>query len=259
LSASKQRTPVLKGSFFFRKEEDSVLKYALRENLLTPAPGNYMAQVADVRSYTLDEIINLMMEKGSSVTRADAAAVLQVYGEVCALLVANGAALNTPLMNASMSISGVFDGANDSFDRRRHAVNLNMTAGTLLRDALASVKCEKTQIASTDPYITEVKDVVSDTVNSALTKGGIVQITGSRLKFDAKDETQGIFFVPETGAPVRATVVAENKPARLTALIPQTLDAGIRYIEIRTKLLDNNKSLKTMKTGRFAKPLTVTT
>ena len=234
------------------------MKYALRENLLTPAPGNYMAQVADVRSYTLDEIINLMMEKGSSVTRADAAAVLQVYGEVCALLVANGAALNTPLMNASMSISGVFDGANDSFDRRRHAVNLNMTAGTLLRDALASVKCEKTQIASTDPYITEVKDVVSDTVNSALTKGGIVQITGSHLKFDAKDETQGIFFVPETGAPVRATVVAENKPARLTALIPQTLDAGIRYIEIRTKLLDNNKSLKTMKTGRFAKPLTVT-
>ena len=234
------------------------MKYALRENLLTPAPGNYMAQVADVRSYTLDEIINLMMEKGSSVTRADAAAVLQVYGEVCALLVANGAALNTPLINASMSISGVFDGANDSFDRRRHAVNLNMTAGTLLRDALASVKCEKTQIASTDPYITEVKDVVSDTVNSALTKGGIVQITGSRLKFDAKDETQGIFFVPETGAPVRATVVAENKPARLTALIPQTLDAGIRYIEIRTKLLDNNKSLKTMKTGRFAKPLTVT-
>ena len=234
------------------------MKYALRENLLTPAPDNYMAQVADVRSYTLDEIINLMMEKGSSVTRADAAAVLQVYGEVCALLVANGAALNTPLMNASMSISGVFDGANDSFDRRRHAVNLNMTAGTLLRDALASVKCEKTQIASIDPYITEVKDVVSDTVNSALTKGGIVQITGSRLKFDAKDETQGIFFVPETGAPVRATVVAENKPARLTALIPQTLDAGIRYIEIRTKLLDNNKSLKTMKTGRFAKPLTVT-
>ena len=235
-----------------------MLKYALRENLLTPAPGNYMAQVADVRSYTLDEIINLMMEKGSSVTRADAAAVLQVYGEVCALIVANGSALNTPLFNTSMSISGVFDGANDSFDRRRHAVNLNMTAGTLLRDALASVKCEKTQIASTDPYITEVKDVVSDTVNAALTKGGIVQITGSRLKFDAKDETQGIFFVPETGAPVRATVVAENKPARLTALIPQTLDAGIRYIEIRTKLLDNNKSLKTMKTGRFAKPLTVT-
>ena len=214
-----------------------MLKYALRENLLTPAPDKYMAQTADVRSYTLDEIISLMMEKGSSVTRADAAAVLQVYGEVCALVIANGSALNTPLFNTSMSISGVFDGANDAFDKKRHAVNLNLTAGTLLRDAVQEVKCEKTQIAST---------------------GGIVQITGSRLKFDAKDETQGIFFVPETGTAVRAAVIAENKPARLTALIPQTLDAGIRYIEIRTKMLDNNKSLKTMKVGRFAKPLTVT-
>ena len=184
--------------------------------------------------------------------------MLQVYGEVCALVIANGSALNTPLFNTSMSISGVFDGANDAFDKKRHAVNLNMTAGTLLRDAVQEVKCEKTQIASTDPYITEVKDVVSDTVNTVLTKGGIVQITGSRLKFDAKDESQGIFFVPETGEAVRCSVIAENKPARLTALIPQTLDAGIRYIEIRTKMLDNNKALKTMKVGRFAKPLTVT-
>lgn len=235
-----------------------MLKYALRENLLTPAPDNYMAQTADVRSYTLDEIINLMMEKGSSVTRADAAAVLQVYGEVCALVIANGSALNTPLFNTSMSISGVFDGANDSFDKKRHAVNLNLTAGTLLRDAVQEVKCEKTQIASTDPYITEVKDVVSDTVNTVLTKGGIVQITGSRLKFDAKDETQGIFFVPETGEAVRCSVIAENKPARLTALIPNSLSAGTYYVEVRTKLAEGGKPLKAMKAGRFAKPLTVT-
>ena len=157
-----------------------------------------------------------------------------------------------------MSISGVFDGANDSFDKKRHTVNLNLSAGTRLRDALASVKCEKTESASTDPYITEVKDVVSDTINSALTKGGIVQITGSRLKFDAKDETQGIFFVPETGAAVRCSVIAENKPARLTAMIAQDLAAGTYYVEVRTKLAEGGKLLKAMKAGRFAKPLTVT-
>ena len=41
-----------------------MLKYSLRENLLTPAPDDYMAQVTDVRSYTLDEIIDLMMDRG---------------------------------------------------------------------------------------------------------------------------------------------------------------------------------------------------
>ena len=234
-----------------------MLKYSLRENLLTPAPDDYMAQAADVRSYTLDEIIDLMMEKGTTLTRADVAATLQVYGEVCSSLIKDGAALNTPLMNTSMSISGVFDGANDSFDKKRHTVNLNITAGTLLRDAVTKVKCEKTEGASTDPYITEVTDIVTGTVNTTLTKGGVVQLVGSRLKFDAKDAAQGIFFVPETGEAVRAAVIAENKPARLMAIIPADLAAGTYYIEVRTKILEGNKSGKTLKTGRFNKTLTV--
>ena len=234
-----------------------MLKYSLRENLLTPAPDDYMAQAADVRSYTLDEIIDLMMEKGTTLTRADVAATLQVYGEVVSAIIKDGSAVNTPLMNTSMSISGVFDGANDSFDKKRHTVNLNITAGTLLRDAAAKVKCEKTEGVSTDPYITEVTDIVTGTVNTTLTKGGVVQLVGARLKFDAKDAAQGIFFVPETGVPVRAAVIAENKPARLMAIIPADLAAGTYYIEVRTKILEGNKSGKTLKTGRFNKALTV--
>ena len=234
-----------------------MLKYSLRENLLTPAPDDYMAQVTDVRSYTLDEIIDLMMEKGSTLTRADVAATLQVYGEVVSAIIKDGSAVNTPLMNTSMSISGVFDGANDSFDKKRHTVNLNITAGTLLRDAVTKVKCEKTEGVSTDPYITEVKDVVSGKTNDILTKGGVVQLVGSRLKFDAKDAAQGIFFVPETGEAVRAAVIAENKPARLMAIIPADLAAGTYYIEVRSKHSGGGKPLKAVKAGRFAKPLTV--
>ena len=235
-----------------------MLKYCLRENLLTPAPDDYMAQMTDVRSYTLDEIIDAMMEKGTTITRADVAATLQVYGEVCSSIIADGSAINTPLMNTSMSISGVFNGANDVFDKKRHTVNLNLTAGTLLREAAAKVKCEKTETVSTDPYITEVTDVVSGKVNTVLTKGGVVQLTGSRLKFDQKDEAQGIFFVPETGTPVRAAVIAENKPARLMAIIPADLAQGTYYIEVRTKHSGGGKPLKAVKTGRFAKPLAVT-
>ena len=235
-----------------------MLKYSLRENLLTPAPDDYMAQAADVRSYTLDEIIDLMMEKGTTLTRADVAATLQVYGEVCSSLIKDGSAVNTPLMNTSMSISGVFDGANDSFDKKRHTVNLNITAGTLLRDAVTKVKCEKTEGVSTDPYITEVTDIVTGTVNTTLTKGGVVQLVGARLKFDAKDTAQGIFFVPETGNPVRAAVIAENKPARLMAIIPADLAAGTYYIEVRSKIIGSSQKSKTLKTGRFDKPLTCT-
>ena len=233
-----------------------MLKYSLRENLLTPAPDDYLAQAQDVRSYTLDEIIDLMMDKGTTITRADVAATLQVYSEVVSAIIKDGSAVNTPLMNTALSISGVFNGANDAFDKKRHTVNLNITAGTLLRDAATKIKCEKTEGASTDPYITEVADVVSGKVNEILTKGGVVQLVGSRLKFDAKDAVQGIFFVPETGEAVRATVIAENKPARLMAIIPAGLKAGTYYIEVRTKISSSPKPLKNVKTGRFFKALT---
>ena len=234
-----------------------MLKYSLRENLLTPAPDDYMAQTADVRSYTLDEIIDLMMDKGTTITRADVAATLQVYSEVVSSIVKDGSAVNTPLFNTALTIAGVFNGANDAFDKKRHTVNLNMSAGTLLRDAVSKIKCEKTEGLSTDPYITEVADIISGTVNEVLTKGGVVQLTGSRLKFDAKDAAQGIFFVPETGNPVRAAVIAENKPARLMAIIPADLPAGTYYVEVRTKLSGGGKPLKAVKTGGYAKPLTV--
>lgn len=235
-----------------------MLKYALRENLLTPDENDYMAQTADVRSFSLDEIIDLMMEKGSTLTKADIKAALQIYGEVVSALIKDGAAVNTPLMNTSLSISGVFNGATDSFDKKRHSVNLNLTAGPLLKDAAAKIKCEKTEAADTNPYITEVTDLVSGKVNEVLTAGGIVQLVGSRLKFDQKDEAQGIFFVAETGEAIRATVIAENKPARLMAIIPADLPAGNRYVEVRTKYTVGGKTLKKAKIGRFTKPLTRT-
>ena len=68
-----------------------------------------------------------------------------------------------------------------------------------------------------------------------LPKGGVVQLTGSRLKFNQKDAAQGIFFIPETGNLVRASVIAENKPARVMAIIPADLAAGTYYIEVRSK------------------------
>lgn len=232
-----------------------MLKYCLRENFLTPDENGYMAQTADVRSFSLDEIIDRMVKRGTTVTRTDLAAIMQLYTQECSYIVEEGCTLNTPLINTSYSISGVFNGAGDSFDAKRHAVNLNITAGTALKEALTKTKTTKIQAANTKPYIAEVTDIVTGKVNEVLTASGILQVIGARLKFDAKDTEQGLFFVPKTGAAVRAAVIAENKPARLMAIIPAGLPAGSYHIEVRTKFSGGGKLLKAVKTGRFIKPL----
>lgn len=235
-----------------------MLKYSLRENLLTADPDDCMAQVQDVRSYSQDEIIDLMMRRGTTLTRADVAAVLQVYTEVVGELTADGSAVNTPLFNTSFSVAGVFTSMSDSFDKTRHTVSVNINAGTALREAVKSVRTEKTESANTDPYITEAADVVSGAVNSVLTAGGILRLVGSRLKFDAADAGQGVFLVPESGGEaVRCGVVAENKPARVMVMIPADIAGGTYYAEVRTKVLGNSQAGKTLKTGRFSRPLEV--
>ncbi|MBD5446897.1 MAG: DUF4469 domain-containing protein [Treponema sp.] len=235
-----------------------MLKYSLRENLLTADPDDCMAQVQDVRSYSQDEIIDLMMRRGTTLTRADVAAVLQVYTEVVGELTADGSAVNTPLFNTSFSVGGVFASMADSFDKTRHSVSVNVNAGATLREAIKSVKTEKTAGASTDPYITEAADVVSGAVNATLTAGGILRLTGSRLKFDAADVAQGVFLVPESGGKaVRCSVVAENKPARVMVMIPVDIAGGTYYAEVRSRFMGNSQAGKTLKTGRFGKPLEV--
>ncbi|MDE5797928.1 MAG: DUF4469 domain-containing protein [Treponemataceae bacterium] len=234
-----------------------MLKYSLRENLLTADPDDCMAQVQDVRSYSQDEIIDLIMRRGTTLTRADVAAVLQVYAEVVGEITADGCAVNTPLFNTGFSVAGVFTSMTDSFDKARHTISLNINAGTSLRAAVKSVKTEKVAGSNTEPYITEAVDVVSGAVNATLTAGGILRLTGSRLKFDASDEAQGVFLVPETGDAVRCTVVAENKPARLMVMMPAAIAPGIYYAEVRTKLDSSRQPGKRLKTGRYGKPLTV--
>ena len=234
-----------------------MLKYALRENLLTPEPNDYMAQVTDSQSYNLEKIIDKMIERGSTLTKADITATMQIYTETICSLLEEGFQINTPLINTSMSISGVFDGATDCFDSSRHNVNINITPGTKLKETLAKVKTQKVEAASTDPFVTEVKDIVSGKVNESLTKGGILQAVGARLKFDNSDEAQGVFLVPETGSAVRCGVVAENKPARIMAMIPADITAGTYYLEIRSKMDSSGKATKNLKVGRFNKALTI--
>ena len=60
-----------------------MLKYCLRENLLTAKTDDYMAQVTDSQVFTLDDIIDRMVKRGTTVTRTDLAALMQLYTQEC--------------------------------------------------------------------------------------------------------------------------------------------------------------------------------
>ena len=235
-----------------------MLQYGLIENVLTPAPDDCTAVPQNVRSYTADEILDMMMERGTTITRTDVKAVLQLYKEVIASLIADGSAVNTELMNISPSISGVFVNAADNFDASRHRINVNLTPGKAITEARARITVQKVQMTGTSPYLTEVCDAVTGESNSTLVAGNVLRITGTRLRFLADVETNGEFLVTAEGTAKRCTTVIENKPGRLMVLVPADTAPGDYYVEVRTTFVStSSKEAKTLKTGRYAKPVAV--
>ncbi|MDR3268633.1 MAG: DUF4469 domain-containing protein [Tannerella sp.] len=235
-----------------------MLDYHLVENLMTAAPDDYMAQVVNVRSYSNEEIAELMLKRGSLLTKADILAVLEVYGEVITDTVEDGGGIHTPLFVITPSIAGVFNGAGDSFDEARHSVKANINPGTSVREASRKIKTKKVQVADPVPYIVEVKDIVSGSVNDRLTPGGVIEIRGNRLKFIDASPTNGIFLLREGAADIRLTVIVENKPGRLIAMLPSDLLKGAYALEVRTNYSQGGThESKQLKTGRFIKILAV--
>jgi hypothetical protein len=161
--------------------------------------------------------------------------------------------VNLPVANFLLSIKGVFNGTDDSFDPSRHLIDVSINPpSSLLEKIRKNATVAKEEAKQNVPNLLEYIDYGSEERNSILTPGGIGQIRGHRLKFDADDDTQGIFFVAEDGAETKSTMVSRNKPADLMFLVPNDLTAGEYTLEVRSNMGTNE-----LRIGRLTRPLSV--
>jgi hypothetical protein len=232
-----------------------MLNYSLHENLLTERTDDYSAQTHASAVYTREQFIELMLQRGTLVTKTDIVAVLNNIEETAKYIIENGGQLNLPLFNTSFSISGVFESILDSFDPNRHKLHVNIHNGTLLRDAEKTIKPTKVNAPVPQPQILEVKDSVSGQVDTVLTSGGAVEINGINIKIAGDSQEVGLFFVNGSGVETKAITIIQNKPAGIIALIP-TLEAGKYHIKIATQF-SGHKDLKEPKITIYGKALGV--
>src|SRR5699024_7875446 len=79
-------------------------------------------------------------------------------------------------------------------------------------------------------------DYTTDTTKATITPGGAARLIGKNLKFDEKDDEQGIFFVNEIGwEATRADGILRNKPGELMFQNPDLAPGNYR-LEVRSIL-----------------------
>ena len=211
-----------------------MLNYFLQDNPLTPRTDDMAARTVPGKTYDRASFIDLMLQRGTLVTKTDIVAVFNNMEETAAYIVESGDTFSLPLCNVSFSIAGVFEGATDVFDPERHRLNVNVNKGTVLRNAEKRVKLAKTTISSSQHQIIEARDSVTGSVDTTLTSGGAVEIAGINIKLSGDKPEVGLYFVAGNGTETKAVTIIINKPSQLIALIP-ALPAGDYHLKIVTQ------------------------
>jgi hypothetical protein len=229
-------------------------KFGLRENPLNKTGvKNYIASPQRDASKSIDDIIDMMIGKGSTVTRAEAFSVIEEFNWAIEQILLNGGSINTPMFNMAPSVTGTFETEDEKFNKNKHQVNLNINAGTRLSKIIPLIPVEKVGVDKLAPYIKTFIDIVSEMENSTLTPGGIGQIAGDYLKVDAADAKQGVFFIDKASVETKVASNARNMPGELIFMIPGTLKKGNYRLEVRA-ILPNTKKLRK---GTLVEELTV--
>ncbi|AYB34068.1 DNA-binding domain-containing protein [Chryseolinea soli] len=220
-----------------------MIRYSLVENNLTPDPDDHVAGVQPIGTKTMEQVVDMMISRGSTVTKAEALSVFEELTLAMVQVVRDGYNVVTPLFNASVSIVGVFTNANDVFNPSRHELKVRIKPGLRMKEAVNKMKVEKVATVKPMPVLQSFKDITSATESDVLTPGGVGQIMGTNLKFNSAEATQGVFFTGSNGTTIKAETIVSNMPSEVIFVIPATLTAGTYSISVRS-VLKNTKDLR---------------
>jgi hypothetical protein len=157
------------------------------------------------------------------------------FNTACVLiyyLTADGYKCKTPLFNTVARISGEYDGSETSLPDGVKA-EVHMQRAAAFRRYIEE-HCEVfiDGVDNADGLIAEAVDEKTGHVDDVATIGNLLTIHGLGLKIEgdeAHKDQMGVFFVPPSGLPLKAEIIAVNEHRTLKLITPPTLTAGTEY------------------------------
>ena len=236
-----------------------MIDYILEKNELTGTGQKYRAQVCNSRSYSFRDIANKLLQHNTGLSPAMIYGVWEGIKGAVEEYLGEGGSINTELFQLHPSIQGVFEGPEDAFDRGRHTIRFRLKPGKLLGDITGKLGVRK-QNPVNKSLILNVTDLKSGAVNTSITAGRSIRISGQKLKIKGDDPSCGLYFVPEkgSGTPVKveSSEVTVNKPTQIIAVVPK-LGKGNWKLRLVTQYTTGKRFLRKARSVNFDKSLVV--
>jgi hypothetical protein len=221
---------------------------------LTERKDDRFGRVVTTKTYTEDDLVALAVSRRTDLNATTLKASINILSELGAEQLANGASVRFGLGFFSLTVNGVFIGDNAKWDASQHSLSVNAVPTADVRNKVRATVVDVRGMAASGLAVNSVTDVASGQVNSTLTPGGGINITGSRIKIDGDNPTVGISLInQETNevVPIPRTSLLTNSPSKISAIVPAGLANGDYKVSICTQFGTSSVALKEPRTFIF--------
>lgn len=216
---------------------DLILHADLYDNPLTEKEGDFTAKPKVTGTIRNADIARRIVEKRTEYRPETIENILRMADEEKSIAIAEGKSVIDGVGQYLIQIKGPFDSETEGFNATKHKLVVSYSSGKTLRTKLKETKVITDGAAKTGPVIGKVTDPSTSEVDTTMTPGMPIVVEGSNIKVAGEDPSNGFFFIPSAdgAAAMKATVLVDNNPSRLTVMVPSTLADGDYTVKVVTQ------------------------
>lgn len=211
------------------------------ENPLKTGENKYCFRSVTDQTLDSEQLIKEIINYNSTITEADARAMLSVLNDRVKHFVALGYKVELPFAYVFLKANGTVAKLNDAFvpGTKNHRISACCT----LKEEAAKEMEDSTayRISNTGwvvlPKITEIASMDDAGTESETLKfqaHDILRVKGKNLAFDHSDKEQGIFFIGADGTETRASRYHNIGSAITDVYVPEDLVKGTYKVKVAT-------------------------
>lgn len=223
---------------------------------------DYVAKVTTIRSMTVQDLAREIARERTEYRTDTIVNIANLIDEKIRQSVCLGNTVVTGSALYSPSITGVFIGKDGVYDPDVNSCVVNISPSKEMREEVAKVKPQFTGYVLDlgGARIALVKDTTTGKTDGTITPGGIVEVTGTKIKCVNSDGSGlgKIAFVNVETGDEAATVdsLAINNPSRLMFIVP-ALEEGSYTLRIETYFTTATQLLTSVRVIEYNQLLTV--
>jgi len=197
-----------------------------------------IGKVISSKTFSEEDLIQLAVARGTDIGASTMRATLEIISELAIEQITEGASVHFGLTHFHVNVHGVFQGDTAKWDKEKHSLHVQANPIVKLKKAVESCEVEVRGMASVQAGINSITDLSSGHINTVLTPGGGIHVSGSKIKIDGDSEVLGLYLLHqetkvETFVPKRS--LALNSPSKLFFVAPEDLKIGLYSLSVLTQ------------------------